>query len=97
MKKLSKCCAFCALCLASFIFCACEKSNQDLLNDYQDLVTEMADAIENGNLIKVQEISKKGEKIEEELNKRDLSESEKNEKAKIEAEIVSAISGMSPF
>lgn len=97
MKKLSKYYALGALFLGSFIFCACEKSNKDLLKDYQEVSEEMVSAIKDKDLNKVQKLSKKGEKIEKELGERDLSESEKEEKAKIEAGMMSSVSGISPF
>ena len=97
MKKLSKYYALAALFLGSFVFCACEKSNKDLLNDYQKVSEEMVDAIKDKDLNKIQELSKKGETIEKELDERDLSESEKEEKAVIEAGIIKALSDISPF
>lgn len=97
MKKLSKYYALAALLLGSFVFCACEKSNKDLLNDYQKVSEEMVDAIKDKDLNKIQELSKKGETIEKELDERDLSESEKAEKAVIEAGIIKALSDISPF
>ena len=97
MKKLSKYYALAALFLGSFVFCACEKSNKDLLNDYQKVSEEMVDAIKDKDLNKIQELSKKGETIEKELDERDLSESEKTEKAVIEAGMIKALSDISPF
>ena len=97
MKKLSKYYVFCALFLGSFIFFACEKSNKDLLKDYQKISEEMVSAIEDGNLDKARKLSEKGEKIDKELGERDLSDSEKEEKQEIEAEMFSALSEMSPF
>lgn len=97
MKKLSKYYALCALFLGSFIFCACEKSNKDLLKDYQNLSQEMVSAIEDKDLNKIQKLSEKGEKIEKELCERDLSEYEKEKKAEIEAEMMSSLSDLSPF
>ena len=94
MKKLIKYCAFCALFLGSFMFYACEKSNKDLLNDYQKVTEEMVSAIKDKDLIKIQKLSEKGEKIEKELGERNLSDSEKEEKAKIEVEMLSALSKM---
>lgn len=97
MKKLNKYYAMGVLFLGSFIFCACEKSNKDLLNDYQKVSEEMVSAIKDRDLNKVQKLSEKGEKIDKELGERDLSESEKEEKAEIEAGMLSALSEMSPF
>ena len=91
MKKLSKYYALCALFLGSFIFCACEKSNKDLLNDYQKLSEEMVSAIQDQDLVKIQKLSEKGEKIDKQLNERDLSDSEKEQKAEIEREITNAL------
>lgn len=97
MKKLSKYYALGALFLGSFVFCACEKSNKDLLKDYQKVSEEIVSAIKDRDLNKVQKLSEKGEKIEKELDERDLSDSEKEEKAEIEAEMISSLSEMSPF
>ncbi|MCH5236616.1 MAG: hypothetical protein J1E95_02315 [Muribaculaceae bacterium] len=97
MKKLSKYCILCTLFLGSFFFCACEKSNKDLLNDYQNVSKEIVSAINNGNLEEAKKLSEKGEKIDKELGERDLSDSEKEEKNEIEAEMISALSEMSPF
>ena len=97
MKKLSKYYVFCALFLGSFVFCACEKSNKDLLKDYQKVSEEVVSAIKDGNLDKAMKLSEKGDKIEKELNERDLSETEKQEKAEIQAAMISSLSDMSPF
>ena len=98
MKKLSKYYALGALFLGSFIFCACEKSNADLLNDYQKLTEEMVSAIQDKDLVKIQKLSEKGEKLEKELNERDLTDSEKEQMAEIEAEMLRSLSDMSsPF
>ena len=97
MKKLSKYYVFCALFLGSFVFCACEKSNKDLLKDYQKVSEEVVSAIKDGNLDKAMKLSEKGDKIEKELNERDLSEAEKQEKAEIQAAMISSLSDMSPF
>ena len=94
MKKVSKYYAFCALFLGSFIFYACEKSNQDLLKDYQKVSEEMVSAIQRADLDKAQKLAEKGEKIDKELGERDLSESEKEKKAEIEAEMFSALSDL---
>lgn len=91
MRKLSKYFALSALCLGSFLFCACEKSNKDLLKDYKKVTEEMVTAIQDKKLDKIQELSKKGEKIEKELGERELSESEKEEKATIEAQMLEAV------
>lgn len=91
MKKLSKYFAFCAICLGSFIFCSCEKSNADLLKEYQKVAEEIVTAIKDDNTAKINKLSEKGEKLEKELDQRDLTESEKEEKAIIEAEIFSSL------
>lgn len=97
MKKLSKYLGFCALFVGSFAFCACEKSNDDLLKDYQKVSEEIVSAIHDGNLDKAKKLSEKGEKIDKELGERDLTESEKEKKAEIEAEMIKAISEKSLF
>lgn len=97
MKNLSMCVALGTLCLSSMVFCSCKKSNEDLLKDYQEVSEEMVSAIEYGQLDEAKKLSEKGEKIDKELRERDLTDSEQEEKAEIEAELMKALSELSPF
>ena len=97
MKKLSTYCALFALLLGSFMFASCEKSNKDLLKDYQKVSEEIVTAIKDGDLIKAKQLSEKGEKIDKELGERELTDSEKEKKAEIEASVVGSISEISLF
>ena len=70
---------------------SCAKSNEDLLKDYKNVASELVEASQDGDLKKMEELAKKGEKIDKELNGRDLTDSEKEEKAEIEVEMMRSL------
>ncbi|MBP3298271.1 MAG: hypothetical protein J6L73_01160 [Muribaculaceae bacterium] len=62
------------LCLSS-----CKKSNADLIDEYKELCQEAVDAAKSGDAKKAEEIKEKGEKLQKELEGRDLTDEEKQE------------------
>lgn len=73
---------------------SCSKSNQDLIKEYQELCDEMIQAVKDGDAKKVESIGKKGDKLAEELDKRDLTDEEKQEVLKITSEMVSEMTSV---
>lgn len=76
------------LCIAS-----CSKSNGDLIKEYGEICEEVAEAYKNGDMSKVTSLAEKGQKIETELSKRDLTDEEKAEVAGITLKLAGSISG----
>lgn len=91
MKKIFLSVAVCAM--MAIATTSCSKSTPDLLNEYRELGKEVVEATKNGDLVKIQSLAEKGEKIEKELKGRELTDEEKAELAKIETEISSQMSG----
>ncbi|MDE6536220.1 MAG: hypothetical protein K2K82_09480 [Muribaculaceae bacterium] len=67
------------------------KSNEALIKEYQKLCNEMVEAVKNGDEAKLEKISKKGEALEAELEKRDLTAEEKQQMVKIAQEAASTM------
>lgn len=67
---------------------SCNKSNEDLIKDYEKICTEMATAVKNHDHAKVLSLQEKGGKLEEELNKRELSEEEIMKVKKLQTQLV---------
>lgn len=76
------------LCIAS-----CSKSNGDLIKEYGEICEEVAEAYKNGDMKKVTSLAEKGDKIEKELIKRDLTDEEQSEVATITLKLANTISG----
>lgn len=90
MKKIFLSIAVCAM--MAITTTSCSKSTSDLLNEYRELGKEVVEATKNGDLVKIQSLAEKGDKIEKELKGRELTAEEKAELAKIELEITSQMS-----
>ncbi|MDE6536221.1 MAG: hypothetical protein K2K82_09485 [Muribaculaceae bacterium] len=90
MKKIKVILSIAVLALSASLT-SCSKSNEALLNEYQDLVNEMVEAVKNGDEAKLEKISKKGEALEAELEKRDLTAEEKQQMVKIAQEAASTM------
>ena len=85
MKKLIGivCVALC-LCLGGLLTsCGGEKSNKSLLNEYKELCSDIVKAAKKGDVEKVQKLKIKGEALETEIGKRELTDKEKAEYLKI--------------
>ena len=75
--------------MSSIALVSCSKSNQDLINDYRKLCKEAVEAQKSGDLSKIQSLTEKATKLEKELEKRELTDEEKAEMAKIALETMS--------
>ena len=91
MKKIFLSIAVCAM--MAIATTSCSKSTPDLLNEYRELGKEVVEATKKGDLVKIQSLAEKGEKIEKELKGRELTAEEKAELAKIEMEIANEMAG----
>lgn len=92
MKKIKVILSIAVLALSASLT-SCSKSNEALLNDYQDLCNELVEAVKSGDEAKAQEISEKGEKLAKELEGRDLTDEEKQQLVKITQEAGAAAMG----
>ena len=72
---------------------SCSKSNEQLLEEYRQTGTEVVEAMKAGDMAKVQSLCEKGDKLEKELQKRELTDDEKAELLKIELEIANNVGG----
>lgn len=72
---------------------SCQKSNADLIKDYEGLCKEIVEATKAGNLVKVATLSEKGAKLEKELSKRTLTDDEKAQLLELQANTATAVAG----
>ena len=79
--------------MCSVALTSCSKSNQDLINDYRKTAEEFVQAVKDKDEAKVKKLSDKGENIVKELEKRDLTESEKEEFTQISLEMITGAMG----
>lgn len=77
--------------ILSLCFISCSKSNSALIDEYRSVCKEIGEATKKGDLIEVTKLAQKGEKIEKELNERDLTDEEKAEILKISTEMASDV------
>ncbi|MCH5214498.1 MAG: hypothetical protein J1E97_04835 [Muribaculaceae bacterium] len=78
---------FCAAAIAfSSCLISCSKSNADLIDDYKKVCTELVEATQKGDVNKIKSLAEKGDKILDELNKRELTDEEKQEVLNISVE-----------
>lgn len=92
MKKLSI--LFAAVCLLfSTALVSCEKSNEALLNDYENVAKDIVQATKDGNILKMGSLAKKGADIEKEIAKRQLTAEEQQRYLELQAEIATGVAG----
>ena len=72
---------------------SCQKSNADLIKDYEGLCKEIVEATKAGNLVKVATLSEKGAKLEKELSERTLTDDEKAQLLELQANTATAVAG----
>ncbi|MDE5822195.1 MAG: hypothetical protein K2H50_02400 [Paramuribaculum sp.] len=87
MKKLFLTVAIVAMTMLT----SCKKSNADLIKDYDSVCKELVEATKNGDFAKVATLSEKGQKLENELSGRELTDEEKLQFQEIQSKVVSGI------
>ena len=88
MKKIL--CLFAAIALICGVgLTSCSKSNDKLIEEYSEVCNDITKAVKDGDLVKVGVLAEKGQKIEKELNERDLTDEQKEEVAKIALKMAS--------
>ena len=70
---------------------SCKKSNADLIKDYDSVCKELVEATKNGDFAKVATLSEKGQKLENELRERELTDEEKSQLQEIQSKAASGI------
>lgn len=70
---------FATLLVAAMSLTSCKKSNQDLIDEYRDVTTELLQAMHDNDQDKVADLSKKADKLTKELGDRELTATEKQE------------------
>lgn len=90
MKKIFFSMAILAMTCMSLLT-SCQKSNADLIKDYENLCKEIVEATEAGNLVKVATLSDKGQKLEQELSNRNLTDEEKAQLLEIQANVATGV------
>ena len=93
MKKLILRVAGLTLLVGSFMLTSCSKSNESLLDEYQKLGQEMVEATKDGDLLKIEKLTKKGTDLEKEIQSRELTDAEKERLAEIQVEISKGVAG----
>lgn len=95
MKKISKIFAVIMLALCStFTFVSCNKSNEALINEYENLCKEIVTAHKDGNSEKVLSLTNECRKVVKELASRELTAGEQKRIQDISMDMVQ--SGFSP-
>ena len=87
MKKLFLTVAIVAMTMLT----SCKKSNADLIKDYDSVCKELVEATKNGDFAKVATLSEKGQKLENELRERELTDEEKSQLQEIQSKAASGI------
>lgn len=72
---------------------SCSKSNEELISDYKVLCEKVESAIKEGNMEKVASLAKEGEKLGEELDKRELTSEEQAQVLEITSNLAGTVAG----
>lgn len=83
--------AVAAIALCSTVIVSCYKSNDELLEDYQQVATEVVEATKAGDMNKVKSLSK----LENELSKRSLSDKQEKRLMDINSKLASGMISIS--
>ena len=67
---------------------SCSKSNEELISDYQELCGKVEKAIKDGDMAKVASLSEEGQKLGEELDKRELTPEQQAKVLEITADLM---------
>ncbi|MDE6049642.1 MAG: VENN motif pre-toxin domain-containing protein [Paramuribaculum sp.] len=70
---------------------SCQKSNADLIKEYEGVCKELVTATENGDFTKIATLAEKGQKLEKELSERDLTDEEKSQLIEIQSTVASGV------
>lgn len=73
------------------VFSSCSKSNEALISDYKSLCEKVESAIKNGDMEKVASLAQEGQKLGEELDKRELTSEEQAQVLEITSNMTSAV------
>lgn len=88
MKKCFMYLLLSAAILLSGGLASCTKSNDTLIKEYKEVCKEVVEAIKKGDREKLITLTEKGQKIEKELNERELTPEQKEEVEKITIELM---------
>lgn len=75
------------------VFSSCTKSNEELISDYKSLCEKVEKAVKNGDMEKVASLAQEGQKLGEELDKRELTSEEQAQVIEITSNMTSAVAG----
>lgn len=87
MKKINYLLTVATVILSTALF-SCSKSNDALIEEYQQVCTDINTALKNGEMTKVATLAEKGEKIGKELDERELTDEQKAKVLEITADLM---------
>lgn len=73
--------------VGSIAVVSCQKSTEQLLDQYEEVCKKAGKAINDGNIISLDKLAKEGNDIEKELSKRELTPEEQQRYLKLQAEL----------